>query len=554
MTEASYTAWDGNLYEWPPPDGWYQAADGKWWPEGYGPSAERGADGSESHANGASSSIGTEHGADSGNGVSQGDGSFGESDDGLPSIDDLLPNIDDVFGGAEDDQRDDDDREARLRDLAAEEVPPLDDILPDLDDADGSDHVAGGHHDASGREDAMGEHQSPPSAAPTDRRGESELSVDRDGVSVDRDDDHPTPPADSDTLMLPITRVGLDADEPDSPSGSVGSGLADHGASFEHEPVFGSDDVGLSSSAFEQLGDLDDGLHRPDEPEASDPSFNDSGFGITGFGDPHSGSVDVDRPDVGGGRPHADEAAVSRSGPVGFGDGAPPVADHYDRHANSALGDGIDYPEDDDHFGPSYQGTPEVRSVWPLALIGVCIAILLILLLAYLLLRGGGDEETGAVASGPGDSYAEAWDLGRPVRLFYEQSGRRANWYVEVIEPVQNGTGLLAQPVEAINDDEILAVTRVRVTYAEDPDPAREILPTGQLAEVSLSAVSAGEVRYESGGCGELSDPLVLDGGLNPAESVEGNLCWRIAADDLNGLQMLAEVRGVGGSIYMQLD
>ncbi len=37
MTETSYTAWDDKLYQWPPPDGWYEASDGKWWPEGYGP-------------------------------------------------------------------------------------------------------------------------------------------------------------------------------------------------------------------------------------------------------------------------------------------------------------------------------------------------------------------------------------------------------------------------------------------------------------------------------------------------------------------------------------
>ncbi len=32
-----YVAWDGNEYPAPPPEGWYQAADGRWWPEGYGP-------------------------------------------------------------------------------------------------------------------------------------------------------------------------------------------------------------------------------------------------------------------------------------------------------------------------------------------------------------------------------------------------------------------------------------------------------------------------------------------------------------------------------------
>ena len=39
MTDVTYTAWDDNQYQWPPPDGWYEATDGKWWPEGYGPPA-----------------------------------------------------------------------------------------------------------------------------------------------------------------------------------------------------------------------------------------------------------------------------------------------------------------------------------------------------------------------------------------------------------------------------------------------------------------------------------------------------------------------------------
>jgi hypothetical protein len=37
VTETSYTAWDDKLYQWPPPEGWYKADDGRWWPEGYGP-------------------------------------------------------------------------------------------------------------------------------------------------------------------------------------------------------------------------------------------------------------------------------------------------------------------------------------------------------------------------------------------------------------------------------------------------------------------------------------------------------------------------------------
>lgn len=37
MENNVYTAWDGKQYQGPPPEGWYQAHDGQWWPEGYGP-------------------------------------------------------------------------------------------------------------------------------------------------------------------------------------------------------------------------------------------------------------------------------------------------------------------------------------------------------------------------------------------------------------------------------------------------------------------------------------------------------------------------------------
>lgn len=36
MSET-YTGWDGKSYPWPPPDGWYEAPDGRWWAPGTGP-------------------------------------------------------------------------------------------------------------------------------------------------------------------------------------------------------------------------------------------------------------------------------------------------------------------------------------------------------------------------------------------------------------------------------------------------------------------------------------------------------------------------------------
>ncbi len=36
MTDT-YTGWDGKPYPWPPPNGWYEASDGRWWAPGTGP-------------------------------------------------------------------------------------------------------------------------------------------------------------------------------------------------------------------------------------------------------------------------------------------------------------------------------------------------------------------------------------------------------------------------------------------------------------------------------------------------------------------------------------
>ncbi len=41
----TYTAWDGNSYPWPPPEGWVMGTDGRYWPEGRQPGAAAAAPG-----------------------------------------------------------------------------------------------------------------------------------------------------------------------------------------------------------------------------------------------------------------------------------------------------------------------------------------------------------------------------------------------------------------------------------------------------------------------------------------------------------------------------
>lgn len=38
---GTYVAWNGQPYPWPPPEGWYQGSDGRWWAPGSGPEPDR---------------------------------------------------------------------------------------------------------------------------------------------------------------------------------------------------------------------------------------------------------------------------------------------------------------------------------------------------------------------------------------------------------------------------------------------------------------------------------------------------------------------------------
>lgn len=81
MTEASYTAWDDKQYVWPPPEGWYEASDGKWWPEGYGPPGATAADNGTAAAD---AEAAAEAGPAGGFGTA---GAFGTAGDAAASVD-----------------------------------------------------------------------------------------------------------------------------------------------------------------------------------------------------------------------------------------------------------------------------------------------------------------------------------------------------------------------------------------------------------------------------------------------------------------------------------
>ena len=138
VNEASYTAWDDNLYEWPPPDGWYQADDGKWWPKGYGPTS---ADRPGSGDNGTDDALLYEVERTS---IFPAGGSRllgGSSEDRLAAessrpVYDELPNIDDVFADPDDPPRSSGDH---TRNDPGDDEQPITEGMPGLPDAGGFD-------------------------------------------------------------------------------------------------------------------------------------------------------------------------------------------------------------------------------------------------------------------------------------------------------------------------------------------------------------------------------------------------------------------------------
>lgn len=343
MTEASYTAWDDNLYEWPPPDGWYEADDGKWWPQGFGP---QGSDGPAELADvdfpdGGPSPNGSEAShqlvdvpqseaapserataetelddpvatpSDSDGNRHDGDDEDDGGDDELPSIDDLLPPIDDVFGGkdpfADDDG--DDDPGARRRSLSAEELDGdrlLDELLGgraddeegDVDDGPAADHGT----DLDPGNDL-------------DEGASADDGTDLDGGSATDLDDGPT--IDDGTDLDGGSATGLD-----------GESAADDGT--------GTDLDGGSAAAH---------AHGPDEAGSA---ADDGTAGRTGRDTDDDGAVgeasveDAARVDGG--------AASVESEPDGLDDG---VAYH-DADADAGRDDGSPDTDPESRFDPGY--------------------------------------------------------------------------------------------------------------------------------------------------------------------------------------------------------
>ncbi len=288
MTEASYTAWDDNLYEWPPPDGWYQADDGKWWPQGFGPHGAQSADGG-GERNGAGPGLGP---AD--RSVEVDDPGF---DDGLRVVD--SPAAEQAPAGHVDDERvDQPEAESVERGPAGEPVSDLDadglaldpdgDGAPEPDDAPGLDDSRSGEGSASAPDqvEAAGPSQGllravtetatfpagdpitgPGSAAPTDEgppdRDPSAGRADAGSAVPDAASaaDAPTAPgpADADDVIRAASETAsFPAGELPGAGAAPSAGWSTEGGPTGDGPPDGSTADGADRPVFEDLPNIDD--------------------------------------------------------------------------------------------------------------------------------------------------------------------------------------------------------------------------------------------------------------------------------------------------------
>ncbi len=511
VAETSYTAWDGNLYEWPPPDGWYEAADGKWWPEGYGPSN---GDGESGATPGDTPTGNTENGA-----ATTPTASADTDDD---DDDDELPDISDLFGGEDifaDDGEDDGDDAAPA--VAATEpaadlstptavAEPTPDPTPEPASSPEPDPVAAPD---------LGVAQSPPVQSPPVQ----------------------SPPVEEQLAEVTPIDAGRNeavAEAPDPVEISAGFGVT---------PTY---DDGPEAFAADPT---------PERDPAPDPASFGGGLLLNDQSGGYPGGAQS-----GGGRGDRYDRSPSGYTAGGYDDSANDYGETLvDDGYGGARGQLLDQrdeldddPRVDEYQQPAaYQDTDDGRTNWPLAVAGACLAALVALLVIYLLTRGGGDDDIdtappATAVSGPG-SVAEPYPLGTDVAVYYDDDdGVQYRWVVKVLSPVVDGAGTLAEPRQGqLADGEALAVARVRLTYESGPAP-------GSVSDLVFKAVGDSATVYDvsTNGCGTVAEAVALDAQLEPGQFFEGHLCWQVAAPDLASLKLAMEALPAEGRIHLILN
>ena len=496
MTDASYTAWDDKQYVWPPPDGWYLAADEKWWPEGYGPQPEP-----EEAAAEATSQSTAETSVDT-------------------SVADRTDLVDERAGDIQEADK-------------ATEMPTDLDSAYEAEDLTspslGALPAPGGLNRRMRLDDLGDQPQSRPRSSddiPSVRDLASpDLNVS--GLSsVDED------PADLGEAV---------ADAPDlGPSDDVTS-VAPAGLAGEFPGP--SSSAPAPSSVPAPSGPAPSSAPAPSTAAPFEPAPS----GPTPFGpapsrtsSPSSGAeTETDRNAFTERRAPA-PAPVNREAQQATVPSGPSTRPASPAATNSAFG------SDEGDFQDRLSASKSKGGGFGKILLALLLLALVIGgILAFLLLRGGSDDSEGAEAQAEAQTGPGSLDAPHPrttgVVVFYpDDDGVDQSWVIEVLEPISGGEGG--------EDGEVFASTMVRVRNDGGADGA-------SLGDLRFNAVTASGdlIVREDNECSSTAQDLEYDASVALNGEVEGLVCWSIPEEDLSGLLLGVESEQVAGRVHIAL-
>jgi hypothetical protein len=592
VTEASYTAWDDKQYVWPPPEGWYQAADQKWWPEGYGPPPEAAeapaevADAADSidDAAGTDTAAGTDIAAGTAAAAGAATMAFGDEvsngaagvvSEGSDRLSALLPDaatsasettimspdgIGDAAGGLAD-------RASGVSDLLPDSVGDL--SVPDVSVPDVSvPEVSVPDVDVSVPDVDV----SVPDVSVPD------VSVPDVDVAVPDIDGVPTADISSidaklDGLNKQVSDLGdLSApdlgDLPAPGAASLGgaSGLSDLGESAADlgddipsikdlaSPDMDLSDIpspsGIADDVTQALPtDLPDSLsdQLPPPPNLQAPDGVDSSlFDAPTIGAPTAGASSLDAPGFDASPPQGlgDVAMAPPTGGPGPGPG--PGLGSPPQYSAPGFGNQPDGPNgalqqeilsSKESGGRSKTLLFVILGVLALAAIGAAL---------YWQFGRNADssDDVAAAATGPG-SVNEPHPRSTGVVVFYPDGDTDQRWVIQVTEPVAAGTGDLAS---GDADGNVYAVARVQVRNESGSEGAL-------LSDLHFNAVNAaGElIDRQANPCPATAEDLDYGAAVGVGEEVVGSVCWIVPAGDLEGLKLGLESDKVAGRVHILL-
>ncbi len=597
MTEASYTAWDDKLYQWPPPEGWYQATDGKWWPEGYGPPPEpvsSPADrvGDDERVASTDTDTGTDAGSDSDvgdrptsspfddstpadvGGASGGPVGVGEvapaadlgiddeapgSGSGLFDSSDMMPTQEmslDALGVVAEDaevgdrtiSEPDDLQSADLGDGPGSgpasdlgELPP-----PSFDDSPASDLAEeAGEFPASDLAGEAGEYPASDLAGEAGEYPASDLgelpppSLDEPGGE---DDSMPTladltEPAElADASSLGRGEDVTQVVDQDLPAPSNGMQLDDSPALEAPSTGFDGPAADEPTTAAATADRVDSGPSEGFDAQPAGSAFDDQPH----FGDPAPiGSPSTALPPPDGGQPPPGAPGGYDAGPSAFGEAAG-AAPTYGRSEPRAMD-----PQAILAAKPR-GGTSKVLMVVALGVVAL-VAIGAVLFFAF-----GGDDDSGdgeVAATGPG-SLTQPHPRTSGVVVFYPDGEIDQRWVVEVLEPVQDATDEIAGDGSVAGPEagQIFASTRIRVLNENGVEGA-------SLDDLQFNAITSDGrvIERTANSCSVSLDDLDYTASVGIGTEVEGDVCWSIPAGDLDGLMLGIESDKVAGRVHIAL-